>query len=54
MTYKIDVITYFVNLKGSLIGQKNILKIKRDLFVYISSSFMLDIIDVFEESSSLS
>ena len=54
MTNKIDVITYFVNLKGSLTGQKNTFIINQDLFEYISSSFMLETNDVLLESSSLS
>ena len=54
MTNKINVITYLVNLKGSLTGQKNIFIINRDLFEYISSSFMLETNDVLLESSSLS
>ena len=43
MTNKIDVITYFVNLKGSLAGQKNTFIINRDLFEYINK-----VIDNFE------
>jgi hypothetical protein len=54
MTNKIDVITYLVNLKGNLNGQKNIFKRNRNLLECISSSFILDTNDVLLESSSLS